>query len=284
MTSSVFEVKIKELVYHQPQGQALLARLYLPKSPEVLPSQRFPALVSVHGGRWSSESRLTNEVIDSYLARAGIVVMAIDFRMPPVVKFPLPVADINLAIRWLKAHAHEYQTDPRNVGGLGTSSGGHQLLLNALTPMDSRFTTESLQASNGQEASLSYVVLGWPVSDPLARYHYAVENKMQRHLDAHDAYWANELEMKNGSPQNILDSGLATHMPPILIVQGGSDTTLSPGMSEKFARSYDRLGGQIQLCLFGTQEHTFITKKPQDPDSLAALSAIAKFVLNQAVR
>jgi acetyl esterase/lipase len=283
MTSSVFGVEIKELVYHQAQSQALLARLYLPTPHEGHARVR-PALVSVHGGRWSAESRLTNEVIDSYLAHAGVVVMAIDFRMPPEVKFPVPVADINLAIRWLKAHAHEYHADPQSVGGLGTSSGGHQLLLNALTPKHVRFTTELLPAGHDHDASLSYTVLCWPVSDPLARYRYALENKMQRHLDAHHAYWADEREMQEGSPKYILDAGLASHLPPTLLVQGGSDTTLSPGMSLDFVQSYERQGGKIQLSVFETQEHTFITKKPQDPDTLAALRVMAQFVLSQSTQ
>src|SRR6185503_13350754 len=103
------------------------ARLYRPAgAPKA-------AMVSVHGGRWVGESRLTNAIIDEALAAAGVLVMAVDIRKPPVAHYPEPVADINFAIRWLKANC---DLPEARIGGMGTSSGGHQLMLNAMRPKD----------------------------------------------------------------------------------------------------------------------------------------------------
>ena len=111
------DLQIEDVSYFQHPGGALVARIYRPRS-------RAPraALVSVHGGRWTRETRLTNAPIDEALARDGNVVMAIDFRMPPVARYPDCVADINLAIRWLKRHAAELGCGAGPVGGIGTSS------------------------------------------------------------------------------------------------------------------------------------------------------------------
>jgi acetyl esterase/lipase len=238
-------------------------------------------MISVHGGRWCAETRLTNAVIDSRLADSGVFVMALDFRMPPLAKFPVPVADINLAIRWLKQRAPSLGLDANAIGGIGTSSGGHQLLLNALRPDDARFAAESLPDGLCVDASLAFIIACWPVADPLARYHYALEEKMSIHVDSHRAYWKDEAEMAEGSPQRIVEAGEMTHLPPLLLIQGTDDTVLSPGMTRRFAAAYRAAGGAVSLREFSGQPHTFITKAPGQTASQAALDAITAFALSR---
>jgi acetyl esterase/lipase len=133
-----FEVEIRDLEYQRHDGAALLARLYRPIGAGTSTGP-FPALIDVHGGAWASGDRLNNAPLDEALAKSGIVVLAVDFRMPPEWRYPASIADINLAIRWLKTHAQEFSSRHELVGGLGTSSGGHQLLLSALKPADPRY-------------------------------------------------------------------------------------------------------------------------------------------------
>ena len=88
------------------------------------------------------------------LAKSGIVVLAIDFRMPPPHRYPASIADIHYATRWLKAHAGEFGSRRDLVGGLGTSSGAHQLLLSFLKPNDPRYAALPLPEAPGEDASL----------------------------------------------------------------------------------------------------------------------------------
>src|SRR5207302_2349534 len=127
----------------------------------------FPAVPEVHGGAWTSGDRLNNTAIGEYLAARGIVVLSVDFRMPPALRYPDTVADVNFGIRFLKANAQRFSTRPELVGGLGTSSGGHLLLLNALRPHDTRCAADPVP---GSDARLAFAVACWPVADPLARY------------------------------------------------------------------------------------------------------------------
>ncbi|MCB8600020.1 alpha/beta hydrolase, partial [Blautia sp. DFI.9.9] len=53
--------------------------------------------------------------------------------------FPAFLQDVKTAIRYLRAHAAEYQIDPDRVGIWGTSSGANAALLTALTPNDPRY-------------------------------------------------------------------------------------------------------------------------------------------------
>jgi len=267
----------EDVIWDTPPDGPLLARLYRPAARAPL-----AAVVSVHGGRWCAESRLTNAVIDTALAEAGVLVMAIDFRMPPAHRYPVPVADINRAIRWLKAHADRHGIDPLSVGGIGTSSGGHQLLLNALLPGALAYAGAAPEPgspgrTSATDASLAFAITCWAVSDPLARYRHALAHGMQLHIDSHHAYWRDEAQMAEGSPQRIVESGAATHLPPLLMIQGSADTVLTPDMAPRFAGAYAAAGARVELKMFDDVGHTFITKEPERPESRAALRELCAF-------
>jgi acetyl esterase/lipase len=147
-------IHTEDLEYLRLAGAApLLARFYRPEG-----TDPFPAVLEVHGGAWTSGDRLNNVAIGEYLAAHGIAVLSIDFRMPPAARYPETVADINFGIRFLKANAARFATRIGLVGGLGTSSGGHLLLLNALRPGDPRYASIPLP---GADASLAFAVVCW---------------------------------------------------------------------------------------------------------------------------
>lgn len=267
-TGVPLDFTVEECVYHTPRGIPLIARIYRPKT-----EHKTAAVVDAHGGRWCAEDRLTNQAIDRTLAASGVLVMAIDFRVPPEGRYPLPVSDINFAVRWLKHHASELNVDPNRIGAVGTSSGGHQLLLTALRPDDPAFTVD--QPPMQQSASLAFLIACWPVSDPAKRYHYALSKDMHDHVACHEAYWANRDQMEAGSPIRLVRERQATHWPPLLLIQGTEDVILSPGMSEDFAEAYAEQGAQVTLKLYDGQGHTFITK---DPTTVASHQAIADMI------
>lgn len=269
----------QDIVYHCPAGIALTATLYMPAG-----TGPFAAVVDAHGGRWCSETRTTNRVIDEALAAAGIVVMALDFRMPPDAQFPLPVADINFAIRWLHAHAADYGINPAWIGGVGTSSGGHQLALTAMNPDDPKYRQDHTPEMDGASAKIAYMILCWPVSDPPARYRYAIANKMDIHIQSHERYWPSEASMAEGSPQRIVADSEASALPPALLIQGTNDTILSPGMSERFAESYAAAGGDMTLIHYPGEKHTFITNTPDTDASRQALADMIAFIRQQTVQ
>lgn len=266
-------IQIEDREYQRPDGVPLLARLYRPEGRGV-----FPAVLEVHGGAWTSGDRLNNVAIAESLAADGIVVLSIDFRMPPVARYPTAVADVNLGIRWLKAHAVEFGSRATLVGGLGTSSGGHLLLLSALRPRDSRYAALALPGETGGDATLRFAVACWPVADPLTRYRVMRERSNDRLVEAHNAFWPSEAAMEEGNPQLILERGEAIDKPPMLIIQGTADNNLTQDMADRFADAYTRAGGSIDKEIFQNQPHAFIPGAPMAPDSLRALGLIKTFI------
>jgi acetyl esterase len=271
-----FEIETRDIEFLRHGDAPLLARLYRPKG-----EGPFPALIDVHGGAWASGDRLNNAPLDAALAKSGIVVLAIDFRMPPAHRYPDSIADIHFAIRWLKAHAPEFGSRRELVAALGTSSGAHQLLLAALKPNDPRYA--ALPEVSGEDARLPYLVLCWPISDPLARYRMVKEKGNTRLVAAHDAYWASEAEMAEGNPQLILERGEAEiPLPPAIVVQGTADDNVTPDMADRFASAYRAHGGQLELHKFAGQPHTFIPRDPASEASRQAVGKLRDFVLQQA--
>jgi acetyl esterase len=266
-------IHTEDLEYLRIGGATLLARLYRPEG-----RGPFPAILEVHGGAWTSGDRFNNVAIGEHLAAHGIVVLSIDFRMPPAARYPETVADVNYGIRFLKANAAKFATRSELVGGLGTSSGGHLLLLNTLRPRDPRYTLHPLA---GTDAGLAFAIACWPVADPLVRYRAATERGNDRLVEAHRQFWPSEEAMAEGNPQLILERGEPIEKPPALIMQGTADDNLTPDMASSFAAAYTRAGGSIAFHEFEGQPHAFIARDPAAPDSLRALGLITDFIHHQ---
>jgi acetyl esterase/lipase len=267
-------IHTEDLEYHRPAAVPLLARFYRPEG-----RGPFPAVLEVHGGAWTSGDRFNNVAIAEHLAGTGIAVLSIEFRMPPVARYPDTVADVNFGIRFLKSNADRFATRKELVGGLGTSSGGHLLLLNALRPRDPRYNANPLP---GSDAGLAFAVACWPVADPLARYRAVIERGNDRLVEAHHQFWPSEEAMTEGNPQLILARGEPIEKPPALIMQGTADDNLTPDMAADFAAAYTKAGGAIAFHKFEGQPHGFIARDPASVDAQRALALITDFIHHQA--
>jgi acetyl esterase/lipase len=266
-----YDVTKEDVEYRRIGDKSLLARIYKPRG-----SGPFPAVIGVHGGAWTSGDRANNQAIDQVLAAAGVIVVALDFRMAPGSPYPASVADVNYGIRWLKAHAADLNSRADWVGAVGSSSGGHQMLLNALRPRYPQYGSEEIGSF---DAEISYAVACWPIADPLARYRMAVSRKNERLVSAHHEFFGSEEAMTEGNPQLILERGERVSLPALLVLQGTKDDNVTPDMAQRFVTAYRAAGGRAKLEMFDDQPHTFVTKDPTSADSLRALDLIRRFVL-----
>src|SRR5438445_201313 len=220
-----FEVSWQDIEYRE----GLLARVYRP-----LGSGPFPALIEIHGGAWSSGDRTQNADLVQALAASGLVVASVEFRLGGQAPYPANMADINYATRWLKSRAQDFGASADALGGLGLSSGGHMVMLSAMRPRDPRYTAFRLDSAPGVDASLAYVMMGWPVLDPHARYLHARQQGRTDLLDAHHRYFGDEQTMREANPQQILERGEAVDLPPALIFQGADGAAGDvPGEAEQ---------------------------------------------------
>ncbi len=63
------------------------------------------------------------------LVSRGFVVASINYQLSSHAIFPAQIHDCKTAIRWLRAHAHEYKIEAEHIGIWGSSAGGHLMAL-----------------------------------------------------------------------------------------------------------------------------------------------------------
>ena len=270
-----YEVDERDIEYQRLAGKPWLVRLYQPGG-----AGPFPTIIDVHGGAWHNGDRLNNSGIDRELASRGILVAAVEFRQPPEAGYPASICDVNLATRWLKAHVAEFNGTAR-IGAFGNSSGGHQVVLSALRPRHAAYSALPLEKHSDIDASLAYVIAGWPVICPLYRFRFAKELNRQEFIKAHIDYWRTEEAMAEGSPQTIIDQEKEIELPPILFMLKANDKNHPLEMQERFIASYRKRGGQIEVHTFeGLPEHR-VVPSPAQPETMRAMDTITGFIERQ---
>jgi acetyl esterase len=286
MTTEVqarYDIEVSDVEYLRHGNKPLLARLYKPRG-----KGPFPLIIDLHGGAWCQKDRFSDAGTDEPLARSGVVVASLDFRMPPEAGYPASVQDVNYAIRWFKSRAAEFGSRADLVGILGVSSGGHLAMLSAMRPADARYNALALPSAAAVDASVRCVVLCWPVIDPHGRFQYAKEliasgdakkAKMGGGwVQHHTAYWATEAAMAEGSPTMALERGEKSPLPPVLYIQGTTDKAHPIPHRERFIAAWRKAGGRVDLHLYEGMDQAFITDDPTSKSSLDAIDKIIAFV------
>jgi acetyl esterase len=201
------------------------------------------------------------------------------------------MADINYGIRWYKAHAAEFGSRPDLVGLMGSSSGGHQVMLAGMRPHDARYAAIALPAgAPSVDATVRCVVMLWPVIDPLARYHFAIKLKesgkpypdlVDTLIKLHGRYWKTEEAMAEGNPALALVRGERVEMPPVLYIQGTADIVHPRVDLDRFVANYRKAGGHLELEMFEGEAEGFIIRKRSSPAAAQAIEKIVEFVHEQ---
>jgi acetyl esterase/lipase len=283
--NQAYEIDVHDVEYLRHGERGFLARIYKPRG-----KGPFPAIAEVHGGAWCLGDRLSDALLNEALARDGIVVAALDFRVPPEAGYPASLADINYGVRWLKTHAEEFGGAAARVGIMGSSSGGHQAMLMAMRPHDPRYCGIPLPAGGVADATVRCAILLWPVIDPLARYRYAKALKASSKeppkfvdlvLPLHDQYWSNEAAMEEGNPALALVRNERVVLPPVLYVQGTDDIVHPRKDLDRFVVNYHQAGGHLELALFENAAEGFLIRKPDSPAAAEAVKKISAFIRAQ---
>ena len=275
-----YAIDAEDVEYLRHGDKPLLLRLYRPRG-----SGPFPMLVEIHGGAWCNGDRLSNNAQNEALAKSGIVVAALDFRMPPQAGYPHTMADIHYAIRWLKGRAASVHGNAGRVGLIGNSSGGHLAMLLAMRPTDARYA--AITSTGQADSRVGCVVMCWPVIDPLGRYNYARElqaagasrpESIDRVIPLHIQFWGDEKAMAEGNPVMALERGEPAVLPPVLCLQGTKDQMHPRPHLDRFIEQYRKRGGSLELALYEGEGEGFFARNPQSPNTAKGIEQIIDWV------
>ena len=213
------------VVYGTGGGKPLLLDLAQPPAPAQRPR---PAVVFIHGGAWSGADRTNGHPVIRLLAASGFVAVSIDYRLSGQAAFPAQLEDGKCAVRFLRAHAQQYHLDPKRIGVMGGSAGGHLAALVGLTPR-----AAGLEGSGGWDDQSSQVMAVadlYGISDPAALF---VEKTL---VDAvkklmHGTPQEEPERYRQASPLALVSAAA----PPFYLAHGDHDTTVPFSHSQKLA-------------------------------------------------
>jgi acetyl esterase/lipase len=279
---TTYDVDIADVEYLRHGDTPLLARLFKPRG-----SGPFPIMVELHGGAWVRGNRLNGNGPNEALAKHGVIVAALDFRVPPVAPYPASLADIHYGIRWCKTQAAAWNGRPDWIGVMGTSSGAHQAMLLGMRPHDPRYAELSLPADAAAvEGTVGCVIMVSPVIDPLGRYLYAKGLRQdvtppadfaERVVPMHDQYWQTEEAMAEAAPARILARGERTTLPPTLCLARQYEAGHPRPDLDEFVRQYRQAGGTIDVNIF-EGEGEGLLRDLSSPTAQQALEQMITFI------
>ncbi len=130
--------------------------IYLPESG----AGPFPVIIAVHGGAWMMCDKADNQLSPVLKAlERGYAVVSVNYRLSSEARFPAQIQDVKAAIRWVRAHAADYQLDPTQVVAWGGSAGGHLVSLVGTSAAVPELADLSL--GNPQQSCAVDAVVAW---------------------------------------------------------------------------------------------------------------------------
>jgi acetyl esterase/lipase len=196
----------------------------------------YPVVVFVYGGSWASGDRRHYGFLGHALAARGFVTVIPDYRLVPEVTYPAFVEDAAAAVRWTRANAAAYGSDPERLAVAGHSAGAYNALMLASDP---KYTDPAspdhlpLAAAVGLAGPYDFL----PLDVRVTRRAFA---------DAPD--------LPATQPVNIVTAD----GPPLLLAHGADDTTVRPANSRTLAQAARALGRDVQLRIYQRTGHAEI--------------------------
>jgi acetyl esterase/lipase len=245
----------RDIIYCTMDGVDLRMDVYYP----TVAKQEWPMIMYVHAGGWTSGTKDVDAgLVDvQALQEAGFLLTSVEYRLAPEHKFPAMIEDVKCAVRFLRAHAGQYNIDPERFGAIGGSAGGHLVSLLGVADDTAGFDVgEYLDHSSRVQAVVDMYGVA-DVAPPFTRRLFFDRMDVFGTFDQWDPIFVIASPVNYATPDD----------PPFLIFQGEFDTTVPPNQSTSLLRHLQRGGVQAELIMVENAGHGFlpVDEKPINP-------------------
>jgi acetyl esterase/lipase len=219
---------------------------------------RFPALIFMNGSWWGYYATINRNQCSPQIREAaerGYVAVTVDHRKISVreddkTKYPFPaqVYDVKCAVRWLRANAKKYKINPKRIGSVGWSSGGHLALMLGLTD-----PSEGLEGECGNleySSRVQAVVCMAGITECISLYDESSSRLPIEYLLGGTPDEVPE-QYKRASPLTYVSED----DPPVLTIQGDRDTSVPPKQAELLDAKMKEVGVSHTLILKKDEGH-----------------------------
>jgi len=252
--------RVEDVELPGPAG-AIHARLFVPPRPPS--SEAPPLLVYYHGGGWVIGDLDTHDDPCRFLAdRAGVAVLAIDYRLAPEHPFPAAVEDAEAGYRWARENAGQLGVDPNRIAVGGDSAGANLAAALCLLARDEELPPPAMQ------------LLIYPVTDCAAeapsRRTFAEGFLLTRgDMDWFEGHYLPP-DVDRGDPRvSLLRAPDLGNLPPAYVATAGFDPLRDEG--EAFARRLREAGNRIVLRRHPGLVHSYANLTAICPSARAAM-------------
>jgi acetyl esterase/lipase len=257
--------RIEDIRIPGPAGD-IPARVYAPR----VGGSQLPTVAYFHGGGWVQGDLETHHGLCARLARhAGVLVVAVDYRLAPEHKFPAAVEDCMAAYRWLRAHGRAIGADSARVAVAGDSAGGN---LSAVV--------SQLAASSGTPVPTCQVLI-YPAVD------FSFETDSHRELETGHvipreriAWYAEQYFGSEAQQSDLRASPLrapsVAGQPPTMVVTAGFDPLRDEGHA--YAEKLRKAGVNVVYREYPGQIHAFISLTKAIPQGMACTLEVAEYL------
>ena len=138
------------------QSDAQKLDIYLPNAGK----GPFPVILAIHGGGFQMGDKNSGEINPELTGlNRGYAVVAVNYRLSSEAAFPAAVFDVKSAVRFIKAHAKEYNLNPKKIAAWGDSAGGN--LAAMLGTSAGHFELEDFSTGYENQSSAVNCVVDW---------------------------------------------------------------------------------------------------------------------------
>lgn len=228
------------------------------------PQQPKPALIYVHGGGWTIFSIETHDrMMREYAARAGVVVVGIDYALSPEAKFPVALEQVIDVVGWLRDAGGDLGVDTSRLAIGGDSAGGNLSFATCLALRD---------AGRGGEIAamvLNYAVLSRE-TDPEYQVRYGGPAYMLTTQEM-EQFWLHYLASPEQAELPLANPARAdlAGLPPVFLVIPECD--LLTGQSHDMAARLAHAGVPVESRVYEGACHSFLEAVSIAPVAARAL-------------
>ncbi len=98
-----------------------------------------PVVIFIHGGGWVQGTKEASALSALPFVAMGYSLVNVEYRLANVSLAPGAIEDCRCALRWVVAHAKDYNFDVNRIVVSGASAGGHLALTTGMIPASAGF-------------------------------------------------------------------------------------------------------------------------------------------------
>ena len=257
-----------EIPYADSSKEPLVLQVITPNGKNLNPvykpcdAGKGKGIIDVISGGWNASEGRQNEhkaagLYDILTAHGYTVFCVRPGSLPNFTGLEM-VDNLQRGVRWVKEHAKEYNVDPKRLGMIGASAGGHLDLLSMTRPKDG--DPKASDPLLRHDSRVKAVVALFPPTDflnwgggpaPIDKsaellFSGGVKDKTREQIDA---------ALKELSPLHHVTAG----EPPVLLIHGDADPIVPLQQSQAMEKALKEKGNEVTLIVNKGGGHFWLT-------------------------